>query len=158
MIFLDMDGVLADFDGGFQKKFGVHPDYYRENKKGMWDLIHSDEEFFTTLPQVAGAVSFYEEVRFGYQLPIAILTACPHSAYEDVARQKKLWIRNNLRYPPMVLPTYGSETKTHFMQDEGDILIDDWGKNCKAWEDAGGRAIKFEGDWEVVKEKLIEYR
>ncbi|MFL9582229.1 hypothetical protein [Stenotrophomonas sp. AB1(2024)] len=40
------------------------------------------------------------------------------------------------------------------MHQPGDILIDDWGKNCAAWTDAGGAAIKHEGNWEETRTAL----
>lgn len=159
MIFLDMDGPLANFDLGFQDRFGVHPDRYKENKKAMWELVHSVPDFFEKLPITRGAREFYDWLIYDYQEIPAVLTACPHSAYHEVAAAKMRWMRNNLGpYWPLTLPSYGSEGKPAFIQNPGDILIDDWSKNCIAWEAAGGIAIKWDNNWEEVKEMLHEHR
>lgn len=138
-LFLDMDGVLADFDKHFPLVFGVsHIDM---PKKEMWKYIKSEPDFFSTMPMFPGLMEFYFQIE---HLNPIILTACPASAYAHVAQQKRQWIRDVLGEHVPVLPVCGSESKPLFMHREGDILIDDWGKNCKAWEEAGGVAIKHE--------------
>lgn len=166
MIFLDMDGPFADFHAGYRAISGGEdpPPMNARSKKeetAMWDKIHSTENFFRTLPVVEGAVEFYHWLVEKY-LPEfggdhGFLTACPPSKYMEVAIQKKGWVLETLfPYTPLVLPASGSKSKPAFIQEEGDILIDDSPDNCQEWEAAGGIAIQFNGDWNAVKERLYE--
>ncbi len=151
-IYLDLDGVMADFDKSFTDTFGVD---HRNGmpKKEMWQYVHSKDSFFHDLPAIPGAMKAWDDWLYEYE-PI-ILTACPSSAYEHVARQKREWVRRHLGKNVLVLPVNGSESKPLFMSNQGDILIDDWGKNIAAWEEAGGVGIKFENNWEDTRLELV---
>jgi 5'-nucleotidase len=150
-LFLDLDGVMADFDGTFPKKFGVsHIDM---PKKEMWRHIKSVPDFFLELPPMEGAIQFFNRIE---GLNPIILTACPSSWYDEVARQKREWVRNWLGRHIRVLPVNGSESKPLFMHAPGDILIDDWGKNVEAWRKAGGRAIHHR-DFKVTHAELSRF-
>lgn len=147
-LFIDMDGVLADFDRGFIERFQIDHRAKDFPKKEMWDKVYSVDKFFLHLPVMRDAELLMESVHHlrvgGYVSSVYILTACPSSAYEDVAAQKKAWIKEHIGGDYTVLPAYRSESKPAFIQNPGDILIDDWRLNCEAWEAAGGRAVKFE--------------
>jgi hypothetical protein len=77
---------------------------------------------------------------------LAILTAAPdNDKHFEIARHKKAWVKQHLG-DVMVLPSYGSARKAAFIQNPGDILIDDWKKNIEAWEAEGGVGIKHIGE------------
>lgn len=150
-IFLDLDGVMADFDRAFPERFGIsHIDM---PKKEMWKYVNSVEDFFSTLPPCHGALENWHGWLKEFN-PI-ILTACPSSNYEHVAMHKRRWVRQWLGPQVLVLPVNGSESKPLFMHAPGDILIDDWGKNCRAWEEAGGIAVKHE-DWADTYGRMVQ--
>lgn len=154
-LFVDMDGVLADFDKHFPLMFGVS--HVGMPKKEMWKYIKSEPDFFSTIPPFPGVLPFFFSIE---HLNPIILTACPSSDYANVATQKRRWIREILGEHVPVLPVCGSESKPLFMHREGDVLIDDWGKNCLAWEAAGGVAIKhenFKSTTQQLFEVLSEY-
>lgn len=156
-LFLDLDGVMADFDRSFAETWPEEPLYEVNEdkpaiaKKRMWELIFSVPDFFATLPVVPGALEFFQEIR--YLKPI-ILTSCPKSAYANVAQQKHYWVRKHLGDEVLVLPVCESENKPLFLQHHGDVLIDDWGKNIEAWNAAGGIGLKFVGDFDNILEDL----
>lgn len=150
-LFVDMDGVLADFDRGFIERFQIDHRAKDFPKKKMWDLVYSVDNFFLELPVMAGAGMLLSRVVQAKLADAYILTACPSSAYEEVARQKKAWIKKYFG-DWMVLPAYRSESKPAYIQNPGDILIDDWRLNCEAWEAAGGSAVKFENAEQAVED------
>lgn len=154
-LFLDLDGVMADFDGYFTQRFGVSPLTFPANSPDMWKLINQEKDFFYNIPAMSGAQQFYRDLIEAGLYP-NILTACPHSDYAGVADQKKRWVRNRLGDHLLVIPTYGSSTKPLFLQHPGDVLIDDWDKNCKAWNEAGGYAIQYKGSFVNVWDELME--
>lgn len=135
ILFLDLDGVMADFDGHFPALFGC--DHREIPDTEMWGHIDSHGSFFRVLPPCPGALEFYNEVR---HLDPVILTACPSTGYESVARQKREWVREWLGPEPIVLPVLG-RTKPLFMHNKGDILIDDFERNIELWKAGGGHGI-----------------
>jgi hypothetical protein len=149
-VFLDLDGVMADFDGTFPKLFGF--DHKTVEEIVMWEHIGRMPDFFFRLEPFQGAVEFYDSIR--HFKPI-ILTACPREEglYAPAAAAKHRWVREHLDPNALVLPVFGSRSKPLFMQHEGDILIDDYRKNCSAWEASGGQAIlhrEFRNTYETL--------
>lgn len=150
-LFVDLDGVLADFDGGFPRIFGW--DHRDGPKSEMWKAIGTRPDFFNELHPFPGAVAFFHAIR---PLVAGILTSASSSYYLTAAAAKHRWVRRNLCEDVLVLPVSDGLHKPAFIQDPGDVLVDDWGKNCEAWQAAGGGAIKHEpGDFPRTL-KMIE--
>lgn len=157
-IFLDLDGVMADFDRAFPERFGVS--HEGMPKKEMWKYISSVPDFFATLPACEGAMDAWRS--WLVHLQPVVLTSCGASHYQEIAVQKKRWVRENLGEGVLVIPVSDGLDKSLLVHSSGDILIDDFGKNCDAWQLAGGIAVKHEGDWattyNAVKVQLNEQR
>lgn len=135
-LYVDQDGVLADFDRHFPTVFGLdHRDMADDD---MWGRINGHESFFRDLPPCPGALEFFDSVR---HLHPVILTACPKTNYQSVAIQKREWIRHYLGHDVRVLPVMGGRNKPLFMHAPGDILIDDFSRNIEAWRAHGGHGI-----------------
>lgn len=154
-IYLDLDGVMADFDAHFPATFDC--DHRSMADDAMWQTINADPSYFRDMPLCAGAADFWDSIR---HLKPIILTACPKSNYAHVARQKRAWVRQHLCCGAMVLPVMGGRNKALFMHEPGDILIDDFERNTKAWEEEGGFAIlhtSFETTERALAARLDEY-
>lgn len=155
-LYLDLDGVFADFDAHYAAMFGKYDKDIPDAE--LWGKIHASPSFFRDLPMCPGAAEFFREAMRAYSLcdvhDIAILTACPKDNYAHVARQKREWVREHLSTSVMVLPTAGGSSKPLFMHEPGDILIDDFDRNTNAWKAAGGRAILHKGDFGHTKAQL----
>lgn len=147
-LYLDMDGVMADFDGAFPKVFGL--DHRNMADAEMWRHINGHPSFFRDLPPMTGALQFFRKVE---DFNPVILTACPKSNYQNVALQKRAWVREHLSKNVLVLPVMGGINKPLFMHQPGDILIDDYRRNVEAWIAAGGRGI-LHRDWQQTREKF----
>lgn len=142
-LYLDLDGVMADFDGAFPAVFGVsHIDM---PKKEMWRYIATKPRFFADLPPMPGAMEAWAFWLRWYN-PI-VLTSAGESHYDEIAPQKRDWVERFLGPDvPVIVVRDGIDKPLH-MASAGDILIDDWSKNTNAWNEHGGRAVKHEGDW-----------
>lgn len=138
-LFLDLDGVMADFDAYFVSYF--QEDHKQMSDSKMWKMIEGHGDFFRNLPPCPGALEFFQGIK---DLNPIILTACPKTFYSNAAIQKRKWVRKHLSPDIMVLPVLGGKNKPLFMHDFGDILIDDFGSNCESWVDHGGLAIVHE--------------
>lgn len=135
-LYLDLDGVMADFDAHFPAVFGL--DHRSMADDAMWQTINAHPTYFRDMPPCPGAVEFYREIA---HLDPIVLTACPRTNYANAALQKRQWVREHLGRHITVLPVMGGHNKPLFMHASGDILIDDFERNTTAWSKAGGISI-----------------
>lgn len=157
-IYLDLDGVMFDFEGHYLSLFGHTHDSVSDSE--MWKNIHNHGHFFKDIPLYEGAYDFFAHLveRYG-TANIQILTACPKSDYTNAARYKREAVREHLSIFVKVLPMLHGKNKVLFMHEPGDILIDDFEKNIKPWNEAGGFGIlhkNFE-DTKTQLRKIISY-
>lgn len=152
-IFVDLDGVLADFDGRYEELFGARPDWPKGTfeRSQVWQNIWGIPDFFAKLPFTYGGRKFWMDYR---HLQPVVLTACSHNHYEECATQKREWVRHHLGATTVMLPAISGETKYLFMHAPGDILIDDTRKNIEAWTAAGGIGILHAHDWDTTRAAL----
>jgi len=122
-IFVDMDGVLADFDRGYEQMLGVRPSIMADNVD--WQAVARVEDFYTRLPPMPDFAALWAGLEC-YR-PIT-LTGVPASV-KDAADHKRAWID---RHIGQAQPN---------IRNPGDILIDDWEKYRALWVKRGGRWI-----------------
>lgn len=135
-LYIDLDGVMADFDKYFLEEFGVESS--KLDDPTLWKWINDHGNFFINLPLCEGALEFFKIVE---HLNPTILTACPKSNYATAAVQKRQWVYEHLSKDITVIPMMGGKNKCLFMHSPGDVLIDDFEKNCIPWREHGGIAI-----------------
>lgn len=148
-LYLDLDGVMADFDKFFASEFGVASD--KLDDATLWKWINGHGNFFRSLPLCEGAIEFFNAVK---HLNPTILTACPKTNYTVAATQKRQWVYEHLSQDVTVIPMLGGKNKAMFMHSPGDVLIDDFEKNCIPWREHGGVAIQhkdFVTTWTALK-------
>lgn len=151
-LFIDLDGVLADFDGGYRAAFGIElpprdSDFDRDDL--MWSKIHATDGFFRNLPMLPGAGQLWN---FASRQGAYILTGCPEKRPE-VAVQKKQWVRYYLGNNAAVI-TCRARDKSLYCR-KGDVLVDDWPKYQARWELAGGTWVTHKDAVQSI-EKLRE--
>ena len=165
-VYLDMDGVLADFFGGVEKMYGVEHwkqltnDKTKDLKKEVIDRI-TGTNFFATLPKFDSADSLIDTVKKFTGGNFSINTSPLRGDHENSAKYKKLWISNNIEQPDDIVVTGRKET---YAKDKGtgtpNILIDDRPVNIQRWQAAGGYGILYQANrdsLEKVKKGLEGY-
>lgn len=134
-LFVDLDGVLVDFERGYEMLYGHHPHKVEEFK--MWLTIKNNIDHWTQLPAMPGALQLWA---FVARWNPTILTGCPSQGYANAAEGKRKWCVRELGSDVNVITTY-SRYKPKHMKAPGDILIDDMQKNIDRWNEAGGRGV-----------------
>jgi len=133
-LFLDCDGVLADFDKRFFELAG-EPSRGFEDKYGakeFWKIIAKDENFFENLDLLPGAQELYDAVK---HLNPPILTGIPHG---DWAQPQKLRWRDK-HFPEAEMICCPSRDKfKHMEEGKLNVIIDDWAKHQHIWENNEG--------------------
>jgi hypothetical protein len=144
-VFLDSDGVLADFDKLAGEILGM-PSREFEKKKHtggaatMWQKLYEHEDFFYKIPKMEDADELVEGViAMGFD-PI-VLTGIPSKDGSDWAIGQKIrWYAE--KYPDLPVITCKSKDKLlHMIEGKHNVLIDDWTQHKAAWERAGGTFI-----------------
>ncbi len=135
-LYLDMDGVLADFDAGAEAVLGASPQSYKRchGESAMWRALHAVPGFYAGLPMMADAPVLWEAVR---HLRPVILTGVPGSLPE-AADDKRRWAAR--WFPRTEVITCASRDKALYCR-VGDVIIDDRPRYRHLWERAGGRWI-----------------
>lgn len=135
-IFCDLDGVLADFDTGYENAFGVRPSILADNVD--WKLIEQTPHFYRDLPVMPGAYMLWNHIK--RYIPI-ILTGIP-SSIATAAEDKRVWVTANIG-PQIEVRCCASKDK-YLNAAPGDILIDDWEKYRDLWVSHGGIWVTHE--------------
>ena len=147
ILYVDMDGVLADFYGPFDRMAGVDSwkDASKDTVSAVLRQITKQDDFWINLkvlpdvPQLMSAV----KTLFGgdYKLLSKAIAGDPHAV-----KQKKQWAQQNLNPQPnqiIIMPATADKGQ-YAKQADGtpNILIDDFGVNIKKWQSAGGVGIQ----------------
>ena len=131
-IYLDCDGVLADFDKGAEAVLGMPPARF-EKRFGLgqfWKRLATTPGFFEHLDLMPDAMELYEAVR--HTNPI-ILTGLPRGNWAEP--QKRRWAERH--FPGVEVITTSAALKREHCHP-GDALVDDRDKFRHLWEQAGG--------------------
>ncbi len=131
-VFLDCDGVLADFDKGAAEVFGMAPAEYerRYGLRRFWAELASAPDFFASLNLLPDAMELFEAVR---PLQPVILTGLPRGDWAEP--QKRRWAERH--FPGIEVITTTAALKCEHCRP-GDALVDDRSKYRHLWEEAGG--------------------
>jgi hypothetical protein len=131
-LYLDCDGVLADFDRAATDLLGMPPRVY-EKRHGIgafWRKLAGHPDFYGSLPLMPDAMILFAAVK---HLGPIILTGLPRGNW--AAPQKVRWAAEH--FPGTRIVTVMAVDKRNHAQ-RGDILVDDQLKHAHLWEDAGG--------------------
>jgi len=142
-IYVDMDGVVADFDKRFRDLSGMNPNDYeaKNGKNAFWDFIDVKHKlaFWVGIPPMQDAQRLIDYVsKHDYEM----LTA--PSIKKESLMGKGLWIRNWAKkglFPSKPKVNYKPAKNKHHFAAPNHILIDDKQSTIDSWNAAGGIGI-----------------
>ena len=155
-IYFDMDGVLADFDRGVNEICHLEPmEQSRRNPEQydvLWKAVREAGHFYDMLEPIPGGIEMFMSVWEKYGERCEILSGIPKPGRNVITAEddKRNWVK---RYLPESLKVniVQREEKKNFAKGKGCILIDDYAKNIKEWEEAGGTGIHHVSAGETLK-------
>lgn len=148
-LYLDMDGVQADFFGHWAKEHGVttykaipHPE------EAINELAHSSPErvydFFRNLEPLKGGAVIVNWLNKN-KIPFTVLSAPLRGPYSKASIQaKKDWLDEHNPGTSGDAMFTGAKYKHAMDGGRANVLVDDFGKYLSAWEQAGGIPVKHE--------------
>ena len=137
-IYLDMDGVLVDFDQQFKDLTGMMPREFeaKHGSTGFWEAIDkAGVGFWRGMSWMPGGEALYNRAsQFDHEL----LSSPSRSELSKIG--KRLWRRD--KTPSTKLTLSRSYLKKNYAAPNH-ILIDDREDNIQQWRDAGGIGILY---------------
>ncbi len=134
-LFLDLDGVLADFDAGAKQVLGMSSRAFeaKHGRREFWRRLARAKDFYGTLPLMPDAMVLFDAVK---HLQPTILTGLPLGNW--AAPQKVTWAAEH--FPGTKIITTMARDKFRHMTGL-DVLVDDRIDHRDKWENAGGTFI-----------------
>ena len=148
MIYLDMDGVLANFERGVKELCGIEPLSQNGKRQDlqldalMWERIRETEHFYDRLELMPGAKELFDRIYEKYGDQCEILTGIPREENGIVTAEqdKRNWTCRMLSDTVKVHAVCRKQ-KQNYCRGPEDILIDDREKTIREWNGAGGTGI-----------------
>ena len=139
-IYLDMDGVIADFDGRYKQLYKIYPSEADTYKvfDGFFTQFIADEQF-AKLDLLPDAVELIEYLKT-LSIPTEILSSTSSERRDaDIRKQKLEWLDNHgITFPVNLVP--GKRLKKDY-SNPNVLLIDDTSVNIDQWRKEGGIGI-----------------
>lgn len=144
-VFLDMDGVLADFFGRWEEVIGCS---YKEINSAEQFAIAADKfikgtDFFYTLQPFDHAKQLTQKIKEIFSIKPNILSAPIAGDIEHTIEMKTKWLSDNIG-----LENINERLFTHekHIYANNNILIDDYLPNLVKWAKNGGIGIKYKAN------------
>ena len=148
-LYLDMDGVQADFFGAWAKRHGLT--HYKEiphPEDAINELANSSPEevynFFRELQPLNGGMKIIQWLH-QHKIPFTVLSAPLRGPYaKNSVQAKKDWLDDH--NPGTSNNAIFTSKKFKYAKngDDVNVLVDDFGRYLDGWSNAGGIAVKHE--------------
>jgi TATA-binding protein-associated factor Taf7 len=139
-IYLDMDGVIADFDKRYKELFKMAPKEAESNKlfDKFFTQFISDRQF-AKLDMTQDGLMLINYLR-SLHIPTEILSSTSSEKRDpEIRKQKMEWLeKHGIPFPVNLVP--GKRFKKDFA-NENSLLIDDTAQNIDQWRKEGGIGI-----------------
>jgi hypothetical protein len=139
-IYVDMDGVIANFNAAYKARFNMFPEETRDRKEfyGLFETFIAEDGFYKLdlMPDARRLIDFLDILN----IPKEILSSTARDQFHSViAPQKARWLAtHNIAYPQNFVP--GKQHKYKYATPNS-IIIDDTLSIIEDWNKAGGIGI-----------------
>ena len=147
-IYVDLDGVLTDFQAQAAKLFDMPKDevekYLDKNPGKTWAKIsRAGADFWSKMPWMEDGKQLWDGLAIYKPIILSSPTKHPSSKIGKIR-----WLRENVSENSKVILDHDKAKYA----DEDSILIDDREKNIEAWKKAGGIGILHKNSRDTLEE------
>ena len=148
-IYIDMDGVVADFDTFVSNLLG-RPIGWNDSKQDLtdeeWVKLASVDSLYYQLPMMPDATKLVAYAKsLSTRFYVGFLTAIPRrTTIPSAQADKQAWVSKYFPGMRMDIGPFSHDKQKWCIP--GDILIDDRPSNIAEWSAAGGIAVYHTGD------------
>ena len=148
-IYIDMDGVVADFNSHVSEILGRQIGWDQQDLNAEeWETLAKIPNLYANLPLIEQSIDLVKVCKsFLNEVDVEFLTAIPRQTTMPSAKQDKInWIN---KYFPNTVVNFGPYSKDKQKWARiGDILIDDKPSNVLEWGQAGGIPVYHYKDYD----------
>jgi len=147
-LYCDMDQVLVAFLSGVKKITGQ--DFDKMDRQTRWNKISNTKDFWANLDFMPGAKRLVQRIE---KYNPYILSAFTDKDSSSKAGKYK-WIQKNTKIPKSRILVVKRAQKQAYSTDKGQpsVLIDDYIKNIREWENKGGIGVHHTDVSKTLKE------
>lgn len=140
-IFIDLDGVLADFDRGVSELCGIGT----EDTKRMWDAVNNVEHFYLKLQPVYGAVEMFTSLRERFGERLEVISVLPRKECKVLHAEddKRKWVSKTFGDEIVVNIVHNFEEMKAMCTGSSCILYTKDKDKIGPWVDARGIGAVF---------------
>ena len=152
-IYLDMDGVIANFEKRYLELYGVTPQQTRNNKEfgGFFDSFIEGNNFIT-LELMPDAMDLVRALRNALPPTQILSSTASTKRHEAISKQKIEWLETHgIDFQRNLVP--GKELKKRYARTDT-LIIDDTESVINDWRAAGGVAILHKN----VQDTLVQLK
>jgi len=146
-IYVDMDGVLTDFEKAFMDLGYENPREYSKKKgePALWKTINKEtDHYWLNMDWMPDGKKLWNFLK---DYDVELLTT-PANSVKNCKEDKKAWARREIGD----IKVNFSNKKEDFIKNKNTILIDDRDKNINAWKESGGTGILHKSADQTIKE------
>jgi len=158
-IYLDMDGVVADFDSIVVEIIGHRHEPNVRYPDDQWHKILAYQRLYRDLPLCKDARLLVTQVLYianKYKMDVKFLSAIPkNNDFPWAPYDKVNWAQKYFPMIPVWLGPYSQDKQKY--SKPGEILIDDRKINIEQWNKKGGFGILHQGDADNTITKLKKF-
>lgn len=137
-IYVDMDGVLCNFEKRYEERYGNLDDKPRIKFRSNFDDFIKTKQFATLdpMPDMKVLVDYLNQLK----IPKEICSSTAYEeTYEDIKEQKEKWLKeHDIKWKANFVP--GKRHKYKFATPDS-VIIDDTLSVIEDWRKAGGIGI-----------------
>jgi 5'(3')-deoxyribonucleotidase len=147
IVYVDMDGVLADLYNHAAEISDV--EHYNQMTPAQWETFFKDSDayqLFRDIQPFSTANTLLALVK-KYAGGYTILSSPLSFDRAGSIKGKTEWLKKHISVKPDNI-VFEHDKYKYAVQSDGtpNILIDDYGVNTRAWDAAGGTAVKYQAD------------